>query len=127
MTPEQEETLKDFAQNEEFGELHHGDCVGADATAHALVREHRPDVKIVVHPPKAEFLRAFCSGDREYPPKKYLERDDFITEIADVIVGTPHPDSMKRRDGGTWYTLRCGRRRGKRVFVIEPDGNMRVF
>jgi hypothetical protein len=37
-------------------EFHHGDCAGADAQAHDIIREFFPNVKIVVHPPKSDYL-----------------------------------------------------------------------
>ena len=41
-------------------EFHHGDCIGADAEAHDIVREFFPDVKIVGHLPKYKNKQACC-------------------------------------------------------------------
>lgn len=104
-------------------EFHHGDCVGADAQAHDLVREQCPGVKIVVHPPVVPKFRARMIGDLEMPEKAYLDRNRDIIKECDLLIGTPNEYEEKARSG-TWYTIREGIRRKKRVIVIWPDGQM---
>jgi hypothetical protein len=63
------------------GELHHGDCFGADAQAHNIAQDC--GWSIVVHPPEATTLRAFVTGVAVVlPPKPYLDRNH---DIVDAI------------------------------------------
>ena len=55
--------------------LHHGDCVGGDATAHAMAQALGWDIQ--VHPPIKERYRAFCKGAQEtHQERGYLARND---------------------------------------------------
>jgi hypothetical protein len=70
-------------------EFRHGDCVGADAEAHDLVREHFPKCKIIIHPPYLERLRAFKEGDFILNAKDYLVRNRDIVYASECLVATP--------------------------------------
>lgn len=106
-------------------ELHHGDCVGADAQAHDIARVMADPPGIIVHPPSSPRLRARKSGSWSYPPKPYLERNRDIVEACNVLVATPK--SMADRKGETWWTILAASRAGKRVLVIRPDGIVDEF
>lgn len=63
MTPAQTETFVATLRELEaslgpLAEFHHGDCVGADAEAHCLVRLHFRECYIILHPPIDEAHRA---------------------------------------------------------------------
>lgn len=60
--PEQRAALVQLLVGLQPTELHHGDCVGADADAHRLAREHLTTTRIVVHPPDNPVKRASCHG-----------------------------------------------------------------
>lgn len=106
-------------------ELHHGDCVEADATAHDLAR--KLDWRIVVHPGCGEGgstpWRAFKQGDEERPLRPYLARNvDIVRETARLIV-TPATETEVRRSG-TWATIRYARSLKRPVAMILPSGSV---
>jgi hypothetical protein len=90
-------------------EFHHGDCVGADAEAHDLVREFLPHVWIVIYPPKSDYQRAFKTGDETKEPEAYLARDKKIVEATDFLIGAPKSNDEIIRSG-TWATIRHARK-----------------
>lgn len=105
-------------------EFHHGDCVGADAEAHALATGLR--IPVVLHPPIEPRARAFCSGAiRSYDPAPYMKRDRAIVNCSDFVIATPY-EMTEQRQGGTWSTVRIARRLGKKLAVILPDGTVTV-
>jgi hypothetical protein len=105
--------------------LHHGDCVGADVEAHLLCVALR--VKVRIHPPADDGLRAFCSFmgsgvEFIYDAKPFLLRNWDIAEESDYLVACPQgPDTLR---SGTWATVRYARRLGRPVFVLHPDGKV---
>lgn len=131
MTPEQFEHLSEQmvsasrvgAGNTEF---HHGDCRGADAEAHALAFHF--GYKIVIHPPVVPDKRAFCNNGGFYTPsttvleeKDYMERNQDIVDVCDVLLATP--DQMHSRlRSGTWATVRRAYDAKKPVVLIYPNG-----
>jgi hypothetical protein len=107
-------------QEHKATELHHGDCVGADAQAHAVARKLK--LKVVIHPPDNPSKRAFCAAHEERLSRPYLIRNLDIIEAVDLLVGLPGGPEKVR--SGTWSTIRQARRRGKKVIVIMPDGEV---
>lgn len=99
-------------------EFHHGDCIGADAEAHDIVREFFPQTKIVIHPPRLTYQRAYRSGDEYREPLDYIPRDRNIVESTDYLVGTPLDNDPATRSG-TWATIRHAIRTKKSHQVIE--------
>ena len=103
-------------------EFHHGDCVGADEQAHTIAKLEGG--YIITHPPKDPKKRAFCKGADEVRPRKdYLPRNrDIVNEGKDLLLAAPkeksEPDSQ--RAGGTWYTIRYGRKVGRKVIILKP-------
>lgn len=117
ITPEQVNWLVGRMMTLGTTELHHGDCEGADAMAHALGRWL--GVRIVVHPPEDTRHRAFCPDpDEVLPAKPYLDRNHDIVDVCDVLLALP--DGPERLRSGTWSTVRYAWRTGKRVEVREP-------
>jgi len=99
-------------------EFHHGDCEGADAEAHDIVRMFFPHVKIVVYPPKSSYRQAFKSGDEHKEPEAYLSRDKKIVDSTDFLIGAPKQDNEIIRSG-TWTTIRHARKTGKPNHVLK--------
>jgi len=111
--------LLDMLQPNEF---HHGDCIGADAEAHHLVKEGVPGCRIVVHPPLRTDSRAACNADIEWPPTTYIKRNRHIVVCTELLIATPFERSEQRR-GGTWSTVRFALHNKRPVLLIRPDGN----
>jgi len=106
---------------------HHGDCVGADETFHAVCLVER--VPVVLHPPQNEMLRAFCEGAiDEEPPRAYLTRNRNVVECGTLLVACPKESTEPkgRGAGGTWQTVRYARKQGRVVVLLWPDGRVTV-
>lgn len=100
-------------------EFHHGDCVGADAEAHDIVRKEWPRCKIVIHPPENDYKRAFKAGDEILEPRPYLVRNKAIVARCEELVAAPKTLAEELRSG-TWATIRTARRCGKLVHLLRP-------
>ena len=98
-------------------EFHHGDCIGADADAHDIVREFFPTVKIVIHPPDRTTTQAFKVGDESRYPAPYITRDKAIVNETEYLIGSPHCEEIIR--SGTWTTIRHARRMQKPHTVLD--------
>ena len=106
---------------------HHGDCIGADAQFHDLVRELRDQfAKITVHPPTDPAKRAWRDGDVILPPAPYLERNHTIVDMSYILLATPGEPAERVRSG-TWSTVRYARKVRRRHIVITPNGFGTVF
>lgn len=123
MTPEQQEELRNLLTARNPTEFHHGDCIGADAEAHAIVRRWLPDCTIMIHPPADPSLRAWCKGDGEFEAAPYLDRNKRIVDSVHELLAAPHEAKMQRR-GGTWSTVRYANRKETPCLVITPAGNV---
>jgi hypothetical protein len=99
-------------------EFHHGDCEGADAEAHDIVREFFPDVRIEVYPPKSDYMRAFRRGDFCHPTEDYIARDRNIVNRTEYLIGAPLHDVEELRSG-TWTTIRHARRTQRPLTILE--------
>lgn len=99
--------------------LHHGDCKGADAEAHAIAIEL--GWKVIIHPPIKRIMRAYCDdGAVVLPPMDYLARDEEIVRVSNFMFAAPKSNKEERRSG-TWYTVRYARKMGKRVILLNRD------
>jgi hypothetical protein len=105
----------------------HGDCIGADATMHGIVRALTA-IPIIKYPAD-RVRRAWCTGGREMPPMDPVDRDRLMVYEAGAdghkvrVVALPGQDHEVLRDG-TWTTAREGIRRGVPVTIIWPDGRI---
>jgi hypothetical protein len=103
-------------------EFHHGDCVGADEQAANLARELSKIPYIIIHPPEDETHRAF---NPHYwillPTKRHFARNRDIVDQTEVLIATPNCDPLAMY-GGTVYTIEYARKKGKRCYVIWPNG-----
>ena len=109
-------------------EARHGDCIGADADFHNIVRltsEHENRaIRITSHPPINKSKRAFCKVDVEEIPLDYLDRNRQIVAKSDVMIATPKGFEEELRSG-TWATVRYARKAGKRLYIVYPNGEVR--
>jgi len=99
-------------------EVHHGDCIGADASFHELAKACGK--RIVIHPPMKDNHRAYKVGDVVHPVKAYLQRNHNIVNAVDLMIACPHTDVEQLRSG-TWATIRYARKVGKALEVL-PRG-----
>lgn len=99
-------------------EFHHGDCEGADAEAHDIVREFFPTCKIVVHPPASNYLRAYKSGDELRQPLGYIPRDENIVNETEYLAGAPL-HNVRQKGSGTWYTINYAVKKNRNHKVLE--------
>ena len=99
-------------------EFHHGDCEGADAEAHDIIREFLPDVKIIVYPPLSFRRRAMKQGDVTLKPEEYIKRDYKIVDSVDFLIGAPKTDAEQIRSG-SWTTIRYARKNNRPHTVLE--------
>ena len=110
-----------FGSFDDVEELHHGDCVGADAAAHDLAWAHGWNV--VIHPPDKPDARAWCKGLSIVdvrPPLPYLVRNHNIVEATEIMVAAPNGPEYLR--SGTWATVRFARQIGRPIVIVWPDG-----
>lgn len=120
MTPPQKEAVAYLFDSNLYGDLHHGDCIGADRDAHTIASSLR--MRIHIHPPEIEHPRAWCQGYYAiYDPKPYLERNSDIVLATSVLIATPFQFYELLRSG-TWATVRRARKAKKRIHIVWPDG-----
>lgn len=123
MTPAQLKTVRRLFEELRLHVLHHGDCVGADEQAHQEAKAL--DAWVVIHPPDKEDFRAHCKGDDTRPPAPYLKRNLEIAQARDGLVAAPRTPIETLRSG-TWATVRYARAYGRPVWIVLPDGSVRV-
>jgi hypothetical protein len=106
--------------------LHHGDCVGGDAEAHALALEF--GFAIEVHPPSNPQHRAYCGIGEEgtviHPVKDYHGRNHDIAVAVVALLGMPEGMASSYPRSGTWSTLRVGVREGTPIRFCLPNGEV---
>lgn len=118
MSQKQKDAFVAILQERCVKEFHHGDCLGADADAHNLVRQHFPDVYIVIHPPTYAYLQAHKEGDYIHEPKPYLDRNKDIVNDTEYLIAAPKENEEVLRSG-TWATIRQARRTNKPHSILE--------
>jgi len=124
MTMAQIRKLRDILRQEyeESAEFHHGDCVGADATAHLLA----VDIGYVIHihPPVKDKARAFCDVDKRgkiHPVLPYLVRNREIVAASQMLIAAPEGFAEMYKYSGTWATVRYGHTAKLPITIIWPD------
>lgn len=100
--------------------FHHGDCIGADAEFHDLVREIIANATIIIHPPSTKKYRAFKSVrsiNELLPEKNYLQRNRDIVKSSDFIIAAPKEYEEVLRSG-TWSTIRFAKKLNKKMLIL---------
>ena len=100
-------------------ELHHGDCVGADAHVAQIAKDL--GYKIVCHPPVESGLRAFFASDETRQPLTYFARNRNIVDETEFLIVAPYQNEWQSK-GGTWYTHDYAKKKGKQLCVFYPIG-----
>lgn len=109
-------------------EAHHGDCIEADEFFHNAVASIIPDCAINLHPSDIPKKRAYCqprTQDKVWEPKPPLERNVHIVQSSIIMIAAPR-DMNEQPRGGTWHTVRKARKNYKPVFMIFPDGTIKM-
>lgn len=89
--------------------FHHGDCIGADAEFHKLVRAMKGGW-IVGHIPVDETHRSHCDFDEVRTPLPHMKRNRAIVDASDVMFAAPL-QMQEQTFGGTWRTIQMARKR----------------
>ena len=115
------EASDELAEELQELELHHGDCVGGDATIDQMARHL--GIRRVSHPPVNAGYRAWCDADDVREPRGYVERDhDIVEETEELWVG---PGGMtEQQRSGTWLTARYARKHNRPLVIVWPDGRV---
>lgn len=103
----------------------HGDCVGADADFHDIVRFDHPTARFIIYPSDLLNKRAHCTlwpGDICRPSRPALVRNKDIVGSSDWMIACPGEKQMKIRSG-TWSTMRYAQKEDMRVVIVFPDGS----
>lgn len=106
-------------------ELHHGDCVGADATVASIAAQ--VGWRTVCHPPVKDDLRAYFASDETREPLSYFARNRNIvdeTELLLVVPYQPKEEFLASTQGGTLYTYNYALKKGKPTLVFYPNGEV---
>jgi hypothetical protein len=133
MTARQCQIIRYLLEVSPPAEVHHGDCIGADAEFHELALE--AGIPVILHPPEDDKLRAFCGlGSHEgaigtCTPAPYLKRNQAIVLETDLLLAAPKEQSEPEpaRGQGTWSTVRFARRSGRPYTIVKPRSWMDLF
>ncbi len=97
-------------------ELHHGDCIGADAEANSIARGL--GIRTVGHPPTNTKHRVYSKCDVWYKAKPYIERNHNIVNCTVHLFVAPRRNVEETRSG-TWATFRYAESRNRTITMIE--------
>ncbi len=106
-------------------ELHQGVCIGADA--YAARKAKYIGYKVVGHPATTtRFLSTstLMICDEVRPAKEPIDRNHDIVDESVVLVGAPGTMEEVLRSG-TWATIRYARKKGKRIYLVLPNGTIK--
>lgn len=102
--------------------LTHGDCLGADAEAHAIAVEL--GVRVRIRPANVAGMRAYCSGGEVVAgPEAPLVRNRRIVDDGEVLIAAPGMMQEQRRSG-VWATIRYAMKQDRRIVIVWPDGQV---
>ncbi|MEL6348900.1 MAG: hypothetical protein AAFV53_37695 [Myxococcota bacterium] len=123
MTPLQLDVFARILQRLQPTRFVHGDCIGADADAHAWIVGSGLALPIRIRP-STSATRAWSEGaDEVLPPRKPMLRNRDIVDDAELMVAcSPSPSEILR--SGTWAAIRYARKKNKPLVIIWPDGSV---
>ncbi len=127
MNERQRELVRFYLKELKTKLLRHGDCIGADAEAHAIADSL--GMNIIIHPPVDEAHRAFCHSPEGGGSllieiaKRHFARNRDIVNLSNILVACP-VDNERQKFGGTWYTYDYALKQRKPVICIYPDGRI---
>jgi hypothetical protein len=125
MTKEQHAAVIEILRLERPSLVRHGDAIGADSDFHKIAQNL--GIPIVIHPSTLIEQRAFSKGAiKEFAPLPPLERNRIIVDSSDFIIAAPGETHEVLRSG-TWATIRYAKRRGKKLYIIYPNGSYDIL
>ncbi len=137
ITPAQQKALMDIMvpkYGRERWEFHHGACKGADSFAACEAWGLNYDV--IAHPGQSAHggdNKWLCPIALEHSSevlaaKSHFARNRDIVDAVDLLIACPQyaEPITKETKGGTAYTVNYARKRGKRVWIVLPDGTVRI-
>lgn len=127
MINEAKELFDDYILNNQdnIGEIHHGDCIGVDSEVHEMISNNYQDIKIIIHPPIKNTCRAYCKSEYIKQEYDYLKRNHNIVDETDILIAFP-PTKEEIRRSGTWSTIRYAKKKNKKLIIIYPDGTTTI-
>ena len=99
-----------------INDVHHGDCLGADAEFHVISRPYA--IVIHAHPCNIPKMRAYCDADIIHDPLPPLVRNDVIVAHSDILIAAPAQNNEIVRSG-TWATIRRARKAGIEILQLS--------
>lgn len=123
MTTAQMDTIRRLIIKSNAIEAHMGDCIGADADFHYLVKTYLPNCIKIGYIPDKDKTRAMLKYDKEMSPKPYIARDKDIVDESDILIANPKGYEEELRSG-TWTTVRYAKKKGKKVILVYPNGKI---
>jgi hypothetical protein len=124
MTCDQKKELKKLIKSKSFDEFHHGMCIGSDCQAHHILKESKPQTKVVGHPPKSKETLSEVEVNVSVKPLDFLARNKDIVDSTEILIATP--DTKEKIHSGTWATIRYARKKDKRIYIIHKNGRVTI-
>lgn len=126
--PQYKAVHKLFTQHyRSFSKGMHGVCKGSDKDFDDLckmfnVKRHGLPGKGKVPDPD---LRADCDCEIMDEERPHLTRNKIIVDSCDFMIATP-PTKEPQDRGGTWWTIKYAWKVNRAIWVIAPDGSMKL-
>lgn len=98
-------------------QFRHGDCIGADETAHYIALSI--GIPVVIHPPSNPKKRAHCPFADLLSEKPYLDRNRDIVDASQFMLACPK-ETKEQLYSGTWSTIRYAKKRKVNGRVLFP-------
>jgi hypothetical protein len=112
-------------------EFRHGLCIGADCYAAAVAKNLT--YKVIAYPGfpgnnrnDLKYRGKFDKNDVVMPEEEFLTRNRSIVNASDFMIATPKEQYETLRSG-TWAAVRYTCKKGKHLFLILPNGQVKEF
>jgi len=118
MTCKQKRDVARFLIEKNIEYLVHGDCVGADAEAHAIALSL--GITVRKRPSNIKGLQANTVGGLTIAePENPLVRNRLIVDSCDFLIACP--DKPEHTRSGTWSTVRYAKTKDRIVVLYMKD------
>ena len=118
MTGYQQQAVQEFLVDTNVSEVHHGDCIGADAEFDRIAESL--GIPRVAHPCDIMSQRAYCKAETVLPSERPLTRNKAIVDSVQFMLAAPKEIGEVLRSG-TWATIRYARKSARPVRIIFPE------